>query len=54
MNVKATMADGAIPEGYVAVPPSLDDFYKAMVDGFAMAVAERVGTINTEGGRITN
>ncbi|NNK17323.1 MAG: hypothetical protein HKP51_10525, partial [Sulfitobacter sp.] len=54
VKVVAVMDDSAIPVGYDAVPPSLDDFYKAMVDGFAMKVAERLGTMNEAGAPISN
>ena len=54
VNIIAVMDDSAVPAGYDAVPPSLDDFYKAMVDGFALKVAERLGTVNEAGAPISN
>ena len=42
VKLAATSADGLVPEGYVAVSPSTDDFYAAMVETFASVVAERV------------
>lgn len=52
VNVTAVMADaGAVPEGYVVIAPSLDDFYRAMVEGFAVTVAEQISTLNTVGGK---
>ncbi|KIN60901.1 hypothetical protein Z945_1884 [Sulfitobacter noctilucae] len=53
VNIKAVMDDSAIPEGYAAVPPSLDDYYRAMVDGFAMKVAERIGSVDIDGNMVT-
>lgn len=54
VNITAVMDEAAVPVGYDAVPPSLDDFYMAMVDGFAMKVAQRLGTVNEEGAPISN
>lgn len=52
VNITAVMDETAIPAGYVAVPPSLDDFYGAMVAGFADNVADGLEDLNTEGGSI--
>ncbi len=49
VNIKAVMDETMVPEGYVAVPPSLDDFYRAMVDGFAMKVAQEIGSVDENG-----
>lgn len=54
VNITAVMDETLVPAGYDAVPPSLDDFYQAMVDGFAMKVAQRIGTVNDEGAPISN
>ena len=31
---------GTVPEGYIAVSPSSDDFYRAMIEGYANAVVD--------------
>ena len=42
VSIIAHTGDSAIPEGYVAVNPSRDDFYNAMIAGYAQAVASRL------------
>ncbi|NNE54256.1 MAG: hypothetical protein HKN30_17855 [Sulfitobacter sp.] len=54
VNITAVMDETQVPEGYDVVPPSLDDFYRAMVDGFALKIAQRIGTVNEEGAPISN
>ncbi|MEM5519223.1 hypothetical protein [Sulfitobacter sp. AS59] len=46
VNIAAYPADQIVPEGFVAVPPSQDDFYDAMIEGFADTVAQRINTIH--------
>jgi hypothetical protein len=38
-KIHAKAADTIVPEGYLTIPPSLEHFYAAMVDGFARNVA---------------
>ncbi len=45
VKIHAVMGDMAVAEGYVAIAPSLDDFYNAMVAGFAANVAEGLSKI---------
>ena len=40
IRVVAQSADVAAPEGFIAVTPSDNDFYTALITGFAKAVAE--------------
>ncbi len=47
VNVAAYAADITVPEGYVTVAPSEEDFYDAMISGFADVVAAQVEEINT-------
>ncbi len=47
VNVAAYAADIAVPEGYVTVSPSEEEFYVAMISGFADVVAAQVEEINT-------
>lgn len=42
IKIKAHSAEAAVPEGYVGVAPSTDDFYNAMIAGFADVVAEEL------------
>lgn len=42
VQLAAASGEGLVPEGFVAVTPSTDDFYSAMVESFASVVAERV------------
>lgn len=39
IRIAAHSADSAVPDGYVTVEPSNNDFYFALVDGFAQQVA---------------
>lgn len=39
IRIVAQSAESAVPDGYVAVSPSNNDFYVAMIDGFAEQVA---------------
>ncbi len=52
VNITAMTDTDAVPAGFIAIPPSNDDFYSAMVDGFAINVAEGVERLNTDGGTI--
>ncbi|MGC1506190.1 MAG: hypothetical protein WA782_18880 [Sulfitobacter sp.] len=54
VNIVAVTDMTAVPEGFVGIAPSPDDFYKAMVDGFALNVAEQYGTVNAAGAKISN
>ncbi len=49
VNVIATAPTQAVPEGYIAVPPSDADFYVVMINSFADVVAENVANLNTSG-----
>ncbi|WP_339759422.1 hypothetical protein [uncultured Sulfitobacter sp.] len=48
VNIAAYPGDQIVPEGFVAVQPSEDDFYNAMIAGFADTVLQRIDTINTK------
>jgi hypothetical protein len=50
VNISAYTSDRAVPEGYVSVPPSADDFYVVMVNAFAEVVAERANDLNAVSG----
>lgn len=54
VNILAVTDLAAVPEGYVGISPSMDDFYTAMVDGFALNVAQQYGTVNDAGAKISN
>ena len=45
VNVAAYPAEQVIPEGYVSVAPSEEDFYNAMILGFADVVVQQVETV---------
>lgn len=45
VRIHAQMDETAVPEGYVVIAPSFDDFYKAMVAAFAENVAEGLAKI---------
>jgi hypothetical protein len=45
VNVAAYPAEQVIPEGYVVVAPSEEDFYNAMILGFADVVVQQVETV---------
>jgi hypothetical protein len=47
VNISAYAADIAVPEGYVAVAPSQDDFYVSMINAFADVVAQQALDFNT-------
>jgi hypothetical protein len=49
LQVVATSDESAVPEGYIGVSPDPEDFYTAMVNGFADAVASEVEAINASG-----
>lgn len=49
INIAAYTGDQIIPEGYVAVAPSDQDFYEAMVNSFADSVAEGLTKLNPSG-----
>ena len=40
VKVTAVSGDAVVPDGWVVIPPSQDDFYNAMVEAFAMEVVE--------------
>ncbi|KHA52220.1 hypothetical protein [Sulfitobacter geojensis] len=54
VNILAATDLNAVPEGYIGIAPSTEDFYNAMVEGFALNVAEQYGTVNEAGGKISN
>ncbi|MCX7559936.1 hypothetical protein OS190_10185 [Sulfitobacter sp. F26204] len=54
IKIVAVTDMNAVPEGYVGIAPSLDDFYQAMVDGFAMNVAKQYGALNDAGAKISD
>ncbi len=49
INIAAYTGDQIIPEGYIAVAPSEQDFYNAMVNSFADSVAEGLTKLNPSG-----
>lgn len=49
VQVVAMTDTAAVPEGFVAVSPNRDDFYNAMINGFADAVAMEVSAVNASG-----
>tara|TARA_R110002020_G_scaffold341163_1_gene555810 strand:- start:59 stop:589 length:531 start_codon:yes stop_codon:yes gene_type:complete len=53
VNVKAVTGSSAVPEGYIAMPPSDGDYYVAMVDFFADQVAERLANMNASGDEVS-
>ncbi len=53
INVVATTDLSAVPEGYVGIAPSLDDFYNAMITGFAENVEIAYQEQNKAGARIS-
>ncbi|MDF3413635.1 hypothetical protein HKX62_04150 [Sulfitobacter sp. M74] len=54
VNIVAATDMTAVPEGFVGIAPSPDDFYNAMVEGFALNVAERYSTLNDAGAKLSN
>ena len=42
IKVSAVTGEMIVPEGYIAVPPSDDDFYAAMIGGFALETVDRL------------
>jgi len=46
VNISAYTSDRAVPEGYVSVAPSAEDFYVVMVNAFAEVVAEQANMLN--------
>ncbi|MBK0328592.1 hypothetical protein I5535_14980 [Rhodobacteraceae bacterium F11138] len=42
INLRAMAADGTAPEGFIVVPPSEADFYRALIASFADAVADEL------------
>ncbi|MFT6674096.1 MAG: hypothetical protein ACJAVM_000267 [Sulfitobacter sp.] len=53
VNIIASTADKTAPEGYVLVPPSTEDFYNAMIFGFADTVKMELANVNTSGDDIS-
>ncbi|MFD2739385.1 hypothetical protein ACFSUD_07395 [Sulfitobacter aestuarii] len=53
VHVGATTQVDPLPEGFVLLTPSTDDFYAVMVNGFADVVAENLANVNTAGDGIT-
>ncbi|KIN65209.1 hypothetical protein Z946_4109 [Sulfitobacter noctilucicola] len=49
INIVAVTDLTSVPDGYVGIAPSVDDFYNAMIDAFAADVAKNYGSINDEG-----
>lgn len=49
VNISAYAADQIVPEGYIAIPPSEEDFYDAMINGFADVVATEIDKLNADG-----
>ena len=48
IRVYARSADHAVPAGYAVIEPSSDDFYQAMIDGFATEVADKAPDVMRE------
>lgn len=42
LRMTAVSADSEVPEGWVTVAPSQDDFYNALIDGYATTIVERI------------
>lgn len=42
LNMTAVSGDTTVPEGWMAVPQSQDNFYQALIDAYADAVVERL------------
>lgn len=42
IKVSAVTGEAVVPEGYTAIPPSNEDFYAAMIGGFALETVERL------------
>lgn len=51
--VTATTEETALPEGWVQISPSTEDFYNVMIEGFAGAVANSLANVNTAGNGVT-
>ena len=51
--IAAHSDEATLPEGWISVAPSSDDFYNAMVTAFADAVATRVENVNASGQAIS-
>jgi len=50
VQIVANSGGAAVPAGYVAVNPSTDDFYTAMLNGFAEVVSEKMPEAMREAG----
>lgn len=53
VKIAAGTAETIAPEGYILLPPSTGDFYTAMVQGFAKAVADGLAEVNTGGDAVS-
>tara|TARA_R110002049_G_scaffold10127_1_gene50094 strand:- start:50091 stop:50618 length:528 start_codon:yes stop_codon:yes gene_type:complete len=53
INIAAYSGEKIVPEGYIAVLPSDEDFYAAMVAAFASSVVEGLSNVNTAGDAIS-
>jgi hypothetical protein len=42
LHMTAISGDREVPEGWIVVPPSQDDFYNALIDAYAESVVERI------------
>lgn len=42
LKVTAISGDQEVPEGWIAVAPSQEDFYDALIDAFATSIVERI------------
>ncbi len=42
LRMSAVSGDQEVPEGWVAVAPSQDDFYNALINAYATAIVERI------------
>lgn len=42
LQMSAVTGDTAVPEGWVTIEPSQDDFYNALIDAYAATVVERL------------
>lgn len=49
IRISAVTGDQVVPAGYIALKPGTDDFYDAMIIGFAENVAEQLSGVYTGG-----
>lgn len=43
LRMSAVSGEQVVPEGWVTVAPSQDDFYNALINAYATAIVERIG-----------